>query len=537
MLNAHRLDADPAAATAGAGPFTVGRWRADPATDTLALDGREVKLEPRTMRLLQTLAARAGEVCDAGSLLDAVWPGVVVTGHSLYQAIGVLRGVLKADAHTPEFIVNVPRKGYRLVAPVGAVAAAPGPAVPLPAAPAGATRAIAVLPFRDLGLPPDLAFLCETLLAELVLELSRQPGLTTIARGTMLSYRGQVVAPRRLADELGVRHVVDGTIAALGDRLVIACELIDTASGTVQASESVELPAGDWPEAGWRVAGRLARALRLEVNEQAARAIDRAAPADASALELAMRAWVELYGRPQRRETNERAWAWAAEALRRDDSIGAAWNVMAYCEWRAGQYGWHERPRAALMADALAHAERATALSPNDPDAHYTLALVMNTGRDIVRSEATLRHCLAISASYAPAWGLLGLARAQLGHPEETAGLCGRALALSPREPLRAVWHWSEALALSLLGRDGDALSRATLGLVANPDYPLCHLIAAISAWRMGRRDDALRHAEALRASSFCSIEQVLLRLPAAHIAQWGPGALADLRAAGLPER
>ena len=89
--------------------MTIGRWRADPAADTLTLDERTVKLEPRTMRLLMALAERPGGVCASEALLDTVWPGVIVTGHSLYQAIGELRAVLKADTHTGEFITTVPR--------------------------------------------------------------------------------------------------------------------------------------------------------------------------------------------------------------------------------------------------------------------------------------------------------------------------------------------------------------------------------------------------------------------------------------------
>ena len=92
-------------------PFELGRWQVDPATDVLTLGRQTVKLEPRTMRLLVTLAERPGAVCASDALLDAVWPGVVVTGQSLYQAIGELRSVLRADTQTGEFIATVPRKG------------------------------------------------------------------------------------------------------------------------------------------------------------------------------------------------------------------------------------------------------------------------------------------------------------------------------------------------------------------------------------------------------------------------------------------
>ena len=511
--------------------MTIGRWRADPAADTLTLD-------ERTMRLLMALAERPGEVCASEALLDTVWPGVIVTGHSLYQAIGELRAVLKADTLTGEFIATVPRKGYRLVAPVLRPASpALAPIVKAPhLLPTPAPRTIAVLPFRDLGLPTELSFLPETLLGDLVLELSRQPSLTTIARGTMLSYRGIAASPRRVAEELKVRYVVDGAIAFVGERLAISCELIDAASDAVLASESVDVPAANWPELAQRVVGRLVRVWRLELSEHAAREVDVGGPERASALELAMRAWVELYCRPQNRDTNDRAWKWAAEAVGRDESIGAAWNVLAYCEYRAAQYGWHDRKVDNLLSDAIAHAERATALSPADPDAHYTLGLAIFTTGELARAEASLRHCLQISASYAPAYGLLALVGTAAGHPERAFELCERALSLSPREPLRAIWHWGQACAASMLGREEESFAYAARGIAANPAYPQCYLSAAVAARRLGREQEAARFVSVVRATAFNSIESLRQRIPSLRLEPWASAFLADLRAAGLPE-
>jgi DNA-binding winged helix-turn-helix (wHTH) protein/TolB-like protein len=544
-------DSTPATGRQEAARMTVGRWQADPAADTLTLDGRTVKLEPRTMRLLVALAEQPGEVCTSEALLDAVWPGVIVTGQSLYQAIGELRSALRDDTLTGEFIVTVPRKGYRLVA---SVRQGPWPASklamvalnlplnppldsPLNPPPAPAARTIAVLPFRDLGLPAQLSFLLETLLGDLVLELSRQPGLTTIGRGTMLAYRGLTVSPRRVADDLHVQYVVDGAIAHVDGRLSISCDLIDAANEAVLASESIEVPAANWPELGQRVVGRLVRVWRLEMTEHAARKVDVGGAERASALELAMRAWVELYCRPQTRESNGRAWKWATEAVHRDASVGAAWNVLAYCEYRAVQFDWQDDIPDVRMTDAVAHAERATALSPSDPDAHYTLGLALFNADDLVRAEASLRHCLEISASYAPAYGLLALHANAGGHPEQAFELCARALALSPREPLRAIWHWGQACASSMLGREEDALAYAARGIAANPAFPNCYLIAAVAARRLGRKQEAARFVSVLRTTALRSIESTRTRVPSLRVEPWASDFLRDLQDAGLPER
>ena len=65
-------------------PFRIGEWRIDPSLDEISRVDRRVKLEPRMMRLLCSLAARPGEVVSLAELLDRVWSGVVVSQSSVY---------------------------------------------------------------------------------------------------------------------------------------------------------------------------------------------------------------------------------------------------------------------------------------------------------------------------------------------------------------------------------------------------------------------------------------------------------------------
>jgi tetratricopeptide (TPR) repeat protein len=155
-----------------------------------------------------------------------------------------------------------------------------------------------------------------------------------------------------------------------------------------------------------------------------------------------------------------------------------------------------------------------------------------------VRGQASLRHCLEISASYAPAYGLLALIANAEGHPEQALELAARALALSPREPLRAIWHWGEACAASMLGREEEALTYAARGIAANPAFPNCYLGAVVAARRLGRDAEAARFVSVLRTTNFRSVERVRRGMKTlTSVEPWGSGFLADLQAAGLPER
>src|SRR5581483_2131795 len=102
-------------------PLRIGDWLVDPSTDTISQGQETQKLEPRTMRLLMLLAQSEGEVISAERMLAEVWPGVVVSSGSVYQAVSRLRRLLRDTDPAPTYIATVPRKGYRLVAPVSFV--------------------------------------------------------------------------------------------------------------------------------------------------------------------------------------------------------------------------------------------------------------------------------------------------------------------------------------------------------------------------------------------------------------------------------
>lgn len=511
-------------------PFTIGPWTVHGMHDRVERDGESHKLEPRLMRLLLTLARAGGAVVPAASLLATVWAGVVVTPSSLYESISRLRKLLGRDELGHDALESVPRKGYRLRWPV-TVGDSPGLG----------EQSFAVLPFEAVGLDETLQFIPQSLVDGLIGELSRQPELAVVARGTMIEYSHRRESPVSLGRQLGVRCVIDGRIRRIGpDLLSIEAELIDVPSGRQTWTETIELPADHWPRSAALVVGRLARALTFEAQ---AGVLSRGKEVAAKALparSLAVQAWVELFARPETAETNRHARDWAAEALRQDSQSGLAEICLATCCWRAGQFGWDGLSEEEARGQAHEHAERAVALSPGEPDAHYVLALIAYGRGETVRAEEALRQCLRLSASFAPAYGLLALVRTRLGHPEEAPALCDRALALSPREPLRAVWYL--ALAWSALARKdyAAALDAAQRGMAANPSLPTNYAAGAAAAQALGEKQMAARWIELLRERSvFRSVPAFYRRMPLAtspaHRRQMQQAARL-LAQAGLPE-
>jgi DNA-binding winged helix-turn-helix (wHTH) protein len=99
-------------------PFFVGAVRVTPMLNQIAGAHATVQVEPRVMAVLVALAARPGEVIPRGALLEAGWPGTASSDEGLTKAVSLLRQALGDTPASASVIQTIPKRGYRLVAPV-----------------------------------------------------------------------------------------------------------------------------------------------------------------------------------------------------------------------------------------------------------------------------------------------------------------------------------------------------------------------------------------------------------------------------------
>ncbi len=98
------------------GPFVV-----HPDLNQIVRSGENVRVEPQVMKLLVFMSENPGELLSHKQIHHAVWDGTAVSDDALKRAIRVLRKTLGDDANDPRFIETLPKKGYRLIAPVSIV--------------------------------------------------------------------------------------------------------------------------------------------------------------------------------------------------------------------------------------------------------------------------------------------------------------------------------------------------------------------------------------------------------------------------------
>ena len=104
--------------------FRIGSFIVDPRACTLQNGGAEIRLGPRCMDVLVYLAERPGEAVSNETLRDAFWRGAISAPNAVHKAVTELREALADDAREPRYIETLPRRGYRLIAPVAKLTAA-----------------------------------------------------------------------------------------------------------------------------------------------------------------------------------------------------------------------------------------------------------------------------------------------------------------------------------------------------------------------------------------------------------------------------
>ena len=289
--------------------YTIGGFRLDSGRRLLAdARGNPISITPKAFDALVHLAEHAGELVPRSALVEALWPHTVVEENNLNQAISSLRRVLGEG-----MIVTVPGRGYQLVADVrvaDAAPAAPEPAMvaaapawpasrwglagggglalvlavaaylyfspydPDPAAKPQATAfrdrptSIAVLPFVNLSSDAEQDYFVDGLSEDLMGRLARFDDLLVTARTSSFAYKGRTQDIATIGAQLGVEHVLEGSVDKAGGRLRIRASLLETAGGKRLWTESYERELDDvfaiYDEISYAVAGALQIALNLD---------------------------------------------------------------------------------------------------------------------------------------------------------------------------------------------------------------------------------------------------------------------------------
>src|SRR3954447_21193907 len=233
--------------TAAAVSYEFGPFRMDPVRRRLLKDGVPVPLRPKAFALLLVLAQRSGQEVEKDELITLLWPDTIVDENNLPHTISKLRKALDERLDDHRYIVTVPGRGYRFVAPVRVVDDRADAAAPHAAPPAVATRVmrLIVLPFRLLRPDPAIDFLGFSLPDAVTGLLAGLDSLVVRSSATAAQFAGALPDPQAIGATANVDAVLTGTLLREGNRLRVNAQLVDAASGAVLWSDAMQVPVGD----------------------------------------------------------------------------------------------------------------------------------------------------------------------------------------------------------------------------------------------------------------------------------------------------
>jgi TolB-like protein/DNA-binding winged helix-turn-helix (wHTH) protein len=500
-------------------PFLIGTWLVEPDNVRLTKDGRPVKLEPKVMDLLVYLAQRPGRVLAREELEQAIWTGTVVGYDALTSAIIKLRKAFGDDSHRPWLIETVAKKGYRLIAPVtepdrASLSPAPAPepvsrnrrrpamaalaAVALAAVGVAwfafdrlASRAsripsIAVLPFANLSGDSKFEYFSDGITEDIITDLSKLSGLLVIARNSAFAYKDQPLALKSVAEALGVRYVLEGSVRRSGSEIRINAKLIDSETGSHLWTERYDRRVQDIFAVQDDVTSNIVKALALTLTEEEKQSVARRYTHSIEAYDLLLNGQ-SFYARSNK-EDNAHARQLYLRAIRLDPAFARAHAALALTHAEDSRYGWSADP-AASMKQALDLARRAVALDDAIPQTYWALGYVYVTNKQFNEGVAAAERAIVLDPNHADAYTTLAYGRVYQGRPQEAIPLVRKAMRLNPRYPSqypsilgRAYYH---------LGRYEEAAETLRLTVEMNPGRIAPQLYLALSYVALDKLDDA----------------------------------------------
>ncbi|HXY52076.1 MAG TPA: winged helix-turn-helix domain-containing protein [Terriglobales bacterium] len=521
--------------------FQVGSWLVKPGLNTVSQAGWTAHLEPKIMQVLVCLAEQAGEAVSKEQLLRTVWPDTFVSDDVLVRSVSELRRVFEDDARDSRFIQTIPKRGYRLVAPVevangakaaggllhrtkparGAIASrralgtglwvGAGAAVLLLAvlglkpmgiwhtlAPRENVRriqSIAVLPLKNLSDDPAQNYFANGMTEELITDLSQISALKVISRRSSEVYQDSHEPLRQIASELNVDGIIEGSVQRSGNRVRITAQLIYAPQDKNIWAQSYERDLRDVLALQGTLANAIADEIRVQVAPAEQARLNATRAVSVTTLDNYLEGNYHLHrmGRGFGDEETRMAGEYFRRAIDEDPGFAPAYIGLAYA------HGLNRAAPTLLRPSPQDHdigktaADRASELDPGSPEVHELLADLDCDDWKWSEAEVELRRAISLNPNRAESHDALGYFLIALGRPDQGVQELQRAQELDPNNDHLANFYFYQ-------GKYEDSIRLSLRDLERQPDDGFGHYglfqtyaLAGRYAEAMGELEETLK--------------------------------------------
>ncbi|WP_439640599.1 hypothetical protein [Nevskia sp.] len=360
---------------------------------------------------------------------------------------------------------------------------------------AGTARSIAVLPFVNMSGDAANEYFSDGVSEEILNVLARAPELRVAARTSSFSFKGKTLEIPDIAQALGVRMVLEGSVRKQGERVRITAQLIDAGSGFHVWSQTYDRKLEDIFAIQDEIASAIGKELEVKLAGPGQAGGQSTGTSNVAAYDLYLRGIALWHAR--RPDTLWQAVELFEQATAADPTFAAghAGLALVYSVLPAysARMGFNEGLK--RSTDEALHA---LALDPALPEAYAALGNNSANSRQRLTSDALLRRAILLRPSFATAHQWLGINQFTSGQLSAALASLERATLLDPRSPVIAENH---AFSLLTLGRVAEAAQRCEQLLAIVPEHPSCLQYLGLARLMQGDLDSAKTAFERMEAA------------------------------------
>ncbi len=346
-------------------------------------------------------------------------------------------------------------------------------AYPLPDKPS-----IAVLPFVNLSEDPKQEYFTDGMTDDLITDLSKISGLFVIARNSAFTYKKKSVKIGQVAEELGVRYVLEGSVRKVDNRVRINAQLIDATTGGHLWAERYDGNLGDIFALQDRIREKIVAAIAVKMTAGEQEQIARRYTKSVAAYDAFLQGRAHYVRRTP--EDFVKAVHYYEKAIELDPDYGRAYAALALTYWESQHHFWNQSLDVSWYG-ARFRAEKYLQTATKNPTAlsHQVASKLHVDQHEHEEAIAEAQRAIALDANDSDSYLAMAYALIHFGKPEEALDFVEKAMRLDPYYP--AYYLFVLGLAHFSMERFEEAATLFERALKRNPiDYvPLIHLAAA----------------------------------------------------------
>jgi adenylate cyclase len=354
-------------------------------------------------------------------------------------------------------------------------------AFPLPDKPS-----IAVLPFANLSGDPGQDFLVDGITENIITVLSAIPHLFVIARNSTFAYKGKPVKVQQVAEDLGVRYVLEGSIARSGDRVRMTAQLIDALNGHHLWAERYDRELKDLFALQDDLAKKILVGIGLKLT-QGEEALHGTWPKN---IEVIIKLWQGIeHLRAFNMDGNNRARLIAEECIALEPDYPPNYHFLGSVHMMDYYLG-STKDSARSLLTAIEYLEKAVAMSEDYKGrVHPQLGNLYAMKKDYDKAIKLGEEAIALVPNGADAHAWLAMSLTFAGRAQEALPLFWKAMRLNPLPP--AFYYLNFGNAYRLLGRFEEAVNMYKKTITLTPNNIFAYIGLTGTYGLMGKEEEA----------------------------------------------